>query len=121
MGSPISVPSFICESLQSTDAMTSSRSLALCILPSSAAMMWLFITILRTVILFCVRVPVLSEQMTDTEPRPSTAWSFLMMAFSLDIFCVPKERTMVTIEDRASGIAATASAMANISESITVV
>ena len=32
-----------------------------------------------------------------------------MIAFSFDIFCVPKESTIVTIELRASGIAATAS------------
>ena len=35
-----------------------------------------------------------------------------MMAFSLAIFRVPKDSTMVTIELRASGIAATASATA---------
>ena len=41
-----------------------------------------------------------------------------MIAFSFDIFCVPKESTIVTIELRASGIAATASAIANMNESI---
>ena len=35
-----------------------------------------------------------------------------MIACSLAIFCVPKERTIVTIELSASGIAATASATA---------
>ena len=33
-----------------------------------------------TVILFCVRVPVLSEQITEMQPRLSTASSFFMMA-----------------------------------------
>jgi len=40
-----------------------------------------------------------------------------MMAFSFAIFCVPKACTIVTIELNASGIAATASATANIMES----
>ena len=35
-----------------------------------------------------------------------------MMAFSRAIFCVPKESTMVTMEESASGMAATASATA---------
>ncbi|CDA74205.1 unknown [Ruminococcus sp. CAG:579] len=61
----------------------------------------------------------MSEQMTDTEPKPSTACNLRIMAFSRDIFCVPNESTIVTIELSASGIAATARAMANISESIT--
>ena len=39
------------------------------------------------------------------------------MAFSFAIFCVPKACTIVTIEPSASGIAATASATANISAS----
>ena len=51
--------------------------------------------------------------MTETLPRPSTACSFRMIACSFAIFCVPKERTIVTIELNASGIAATASATAN--------
>ena len=69
--------------------------------------------------MFWVRVPVLSEQMTDTEPKLSTALRFLMMAFSFAIFCVPIASTIVTIELSASGIAATAKATANIKESKT--
>ena len=65
-----------------------------------------------TVILFWVKVPVLSEQITETEPKDSTAAKFLMMAFSLAIFCVPIACTIVTIELNASGIAATAKATA---------
>ena len=42
-----------------------------------------------TVILFWVRVPVLSEQITDTQPRLSTALSSLIMALSSAIFLVP--------------------------------
>ena len=71
-----------------------------------------------TVILFWVRVPVLSEQITETEPKDSTAAKFLIMAFSLAIFCVPIACTMVTIELKASGIAATAKATAKRSASI---
>ena len=62
--------------------------------------------------MFWVRVPVLSEQITDTLPNPSTAWSFRITACSLAIFRVPKERTMVTMELSASGMAATARATA---------
>ena len=71
-----------------------------------------------TVILFWVKVPVLSEQITETEPKDSTAAKFLIMAFSLAIFCVPIACTMVTIELKASGIAATAKATAKRSASI---
>ena len=48
----------------------------------------------------------------DTLPSPSTACSFRTIACSFAIFCVPKERTIVTIELNASGIAATARATA---------
>ncbi len=67
--------------------------------------------------MFWVRVPVLSEQITDTAPRVSTALSSFMMAFSLAIFWVPMAWTMVTMELRASGMAATARATANMRES----
>ena len=39
------------------------------------------------------------------------------MAFSFAIFCVPNANTIVTIELKASGMAATASETANIKES----
>ena len=42
-----------------------------------------------TVILFCVKVPVLSEHITETQPRLSTADNFLMIAPCTAIFCVP--------------------------------
>ena len=67
-----------------------------------------FLTVMR----FCVSVPVLSEQITDTLPSPSTACKWRMMAFSLAIFRVPKDSTMVTMELSASGMAATANATA---------
>lgn len=66
-------------------------------------MIWPSQTTRRTVILFCVSVPVLSEQMTDTEPKPSTACNLRIMAFSRDIFCVPNESTIVTIEPERFG------------------
>ena len=66
-----------------------------------------------TVILFCVKVPVLSEQITETDPNDSTAAKFLIIACSLAIFWVPIACTIVTIELKASGIAATANATAN--------
>ena len=70
-----------------------------------------------TVMRFWVRVPVLSEQITDTQPRLSTAFRSLMMACSRAICCVPMACTMVTMEPSASGMAATASATANIRDS----
>ncbi len=62
-----------------------------------------------TVILFWVRVPVLSEQMTWVQPRVSTAVSFLITALCWLIFVTPMERTTVTTVASPSGMAATAS------------
>ena len=56
-------------------------------------------------------------QITDTQPKLSTAFNFLIMAFSFAIFWVPNAWTMVTMEVSASGIAATARATANNSAS----
>ena len=50
------------------------------------------------------------------EPKVSTAGSFLMIACFSAISFVPTESTIVTIEDNASGMAATATAIANINE-----
>ena len=61
-----------------------------------------------TVILFCVSVPVLSEQIYVAAPSVSTAGSRLMTALLFAIFCTPSERTTVTTAGRPSGIAATA-------------
>ena len=63
-----------------------------------------------TVILFMVRVPVLSEQMTEAQPSVSTAGSFFTMALRLTIRCTPSASTMITTAVRPSGIAATARA-----------
>ena len=70
-----------------------------------------------TVILFCVRVPVLSEQIIWVHPRVSTAVSFRMIAFRLDMLVTPMESTIVTTAARPSGIAATARETAIIKES----
>ena len=61
----------------------------------------------------------MSEQITDTQPRLSTAFKSLMMALSAAIFLVPIACTIVTMELSASGMAATANATANIRESRT--
>ena len=61
-----------------------------------------------TVILFWVRVPVLSEQMICVQPSVSTAVSLRMIALRLDIFVTPIESTIVTTVASPSGIAATA-------------
>ena len=72
-----------------------------------------------TVILFWVRVPVLSEQTTPAQPRVSTAGSFFTMAFRPASRWMPRARTMVTMAGRPSGMAATAreTAVRNISSS----
>ena len=52
-----------------------------------------------TLILFCVRVPVLSEHIVVTLPSVSTAGSFLIMAFFLAIRLTPIARVIVTAAD----------------------
>ena len=63
---------------------------------------------LTKVMRFCVKVPVLSEQMTEALPNVSTAGSLRIIAFFLAMRCTPMERTMVTIAGNPSGIAETA-------------
>ncbi|MNC78907.1 hypothetical protein D3C75_1312450 [compost metagenome] len=53
-------------------------------------------------------MPVLSEQMTEAQPRVSTEGSLRTMALRLIIRCTPRARAMVTIAGRPSGMAATA-------------
>ena len=53
------------------------------------------------------------------QPNVSTAGNFLTTDCFLAIVLVPLAKTMVTIDDKASGMAATAMAMANINESAT--
>ena len=61
-----------------------------------------------TVILFCVSVPVLSEQIYVAAPSVSTAGRRRMTALLFAILCTPSERTTVTTAGSPSGIAATA-------------
>ena len=53
-------------------------------------------------------MPVLSEQITVTEPSVSTAGSFRMSALRFSIFCAPSARAIVTTAGSPSGTAATA-------------
>lgn len=53
--------------------------------------------------------PVLSEQMTETEPRDSTECNFLTIAFRLDILITPRANVTVVTIGSPSGMAATAS------------
>ena len=62
----------------------------------------------RTVISFFVRVPVLSLQTVVTDPSASTAGSLRVMALRRAICCTPIARVIVTSAGRPSGIAATA-------------
>ena len=61
---------------------------------------------------FSVRVPVLSEQMTVTEPSVSTAGSLRIRACRFSIRCAPSASAMVTTAGRPSGTTATAMLMA---------
>ena len=63
---------------------------------------------LSTIISLRVSVPVLSEQMTLTEPSVSTAGSRRMMALRRAMRCTPMASVIVMIAGRPSGIAATA-------------
>ena len=65
--------------------------------------------IFSTVILFCVKVPVLSEHITVLLPNVSTAGNLFTIAFFLTIFCTPIAKTIVDTAAKPSGIAATAS------------
>ena len=67
-----------------------------------------------TVILFLVKVPVLSEQITLVQPRVSTALILLITALALDILVTPIESTTVTTVASPSGMAATAKDTATI-------
>ena len=60
----------------------------------------------------------MSVHITLVEPKVSTAGNFLIIDCLFAIVFVPDAKTIVTIEVRASGIAATAIAIANINEFI---
>ncbi len=61
-----------------------------------------------TIISMSVKVPVLSEQMRDTEPRVSTAGSCRMMALRWAMRCTPIASVIVMMAGRPSGITETA-------------
>ena len=67
-----------------------------------------------TVILFWVRVPVLSEQMTWVQPKVSTAVRRRITAPRLLMLVTPIDSTTVTTVARPSGMAATARETATI-------
>ena len=69
---------------------------------------WLPVTISRTVISFRVKVPVLSEQITVTEPRVSTLGSLRTRALRRAMRWRPSASATVTTAGRPSGTAATA-------------
>jgi hypothetical protein len=60
-----------------------------------------------TVILFWVSVPVLSEQMTDVDPRVSTASKFLTKQFLAAILFAVSDKQTVTVARIPSGTFAT--------------
>ncbi|KAH3670579.1 hypothetical protein OGAPHI_001094 [Ogataea philodendri] len=81
-----------------------------CLLPSTARWLVFMSTVqaLLTVMWFWVSVPVLSEQITLTEPSVSTLGNFLTMARCLAILKTPSASVTATIIGNPSGIAATA-------------
>ena len=99
VGSPWAPPSSRMASLHSVMAAASSGSGPVCS---------------TTVILFWVRVPVLSEQMTWVQPSVSTAVSRRITACRLLMLVTPMLSTTVTTVASPSGIAATASDTATI-------
>ena len=76
--------------------------------PNSNNIFGLDAIVFTTVILFCVKVPVLSEQITLLLPNVSTAGNFLIIAFFFAILVTPIDNIIVTIAGKPSGIAATA-------------
>jgi hypothetical protein len=60
-----------------------------------------------TCILFCVSVPVLSEQMTVAEPIVSQATSCRTSELARVIFCMAKANDTVTLMGKPSGTATT--------------
>ena len=89
VGSPVNVPSpAIFVSLHNILAYTSflTSSVLSIFIYSSKSLVSPFINIFSTVILFCVNVPVLSEQITVALPKVSTAGNFLTIAFFFTIF-----------------------------------
>ena len=109
VGSPVRVPSFaILVSLQSILASTTASVSTLNVSPFSTSDNLPFVKIFFTVILFCVKVPVLSEQITLALPKVSTAGNFFTIAFLFTILWTPIAKTIVEIAAKPSGIAATA-------------
>ena len=70
------------------------------------------VNILMQDIWLVVKVPVLSEQITEVQPKVSTDGRERTMEFFLAIRLVPKARQVVMTAGRPSGIAATAKATA---------
>ncbi|CAB5013160.1 unannotated protein [freshwater metagenome] len=120
VGSPIVVtsPSSVTRrsaSLQRAPAVSASRAVGCCPVMSSRSPRTCLcpepsstVTVMR----FWVSVPVLSEQITVTEPRVSTAGSLRTRALRLSIRCEPIARVSVTTAGRPSGITATAALIA---------
>jgi hypothetical protein len=67
-----------------------------------------------------VSVPVLSEQMTVTEPSVSTALSLRVIALRRAMRCTPSASVIVRIAGSPSGMAATAKPMAARNSSLVV-
>ena len=108
VGSPVLEFSSLVASLQRIILSSNNLLSLFCISNFSKDLRVLFTKYFFTVILFSVRVPVLSEHIMLTEPKVSTAASFLTIAFSFIILWTPRARTIATIAGRPSGIAATA-------------
>lgn len=80
--------------------------------PPPGKILKLLLLTLQTDIWFVVSVPVLSEQITEVQPRVSTEGRLRTMAFFFAILRVPRARQVVMTAGRPSGMAATARATA---------
>src|SRR5690606_34262729 len=94
VGSPIASPFF----WERTASLQSAIDKASCLV---------FPKVSTTVILFWVRVPVLSEQTIAVQPKVSTAVSLRIIELRLDILVTPIDKTIVTTATNPSGMAAT--------------